>query len=273
MTIPSDHRTETDAVAELLFAGQAPQKLDPETVYLLRDASGEHVVFDTDEYGDGPRRVRRDVQVDDLASFTDYVNRWNGGDGAEEVWADEPNGRIVGILDPPPGWACHRVTYGLKLTPEWKAWSTLSGVLLEQAAFAEFLEDHLAEIVVPSGAVMLELAQSFEATTQSTFESAQRLSDGRRALEFREEVQARAGRGTIEIPATFELGIAPWLGSDPFKVTARLRYRINSGTLSIGFKLVDPAAVLRAAFADIVKVLNESPAGQVLVGRPGDPLT
>lgn len=267
--IPSEPRTETDAVAELLHANQEPQEIDPGAIYVLRNAVGDHVIVDTDKYASTPRRIDRGVEVDDLASLTDYLG---GHPGPQEVWADEPGARVVGIIDPPgAGWAGHRVTYRLQLTPEWRAWSANSGALLGQVTFAEFIEDRVADIVKPSGAEMLELAQSFEATTQSRFESAQRLADGRRALEFREEVQATAGRGSIEIPAHFEIGVAPWLGSDPFKVTARLRYRITDGTLSIGYKLVDPDVVLRAAFADIVAKLRES--HEVRLGRPGSALS
>jgi len=104
---------------------------------------------------------------------------------------------------------------------------------------------------------MLELAQSFQAKTKVDFESAQQLANGRRSLQFKETVDARAGqKGEIEIPAEFKLALKPFVGTDPYAVTARFRYRINGGNLLIGYKLNRPADVQRSAFGDIVDAIK-----------------
>lgn len=266
--------SDAQAIIEAIHATLPPQTLDIGKVYLVTDADGDRSVIDTDAYGAYPRRTARTVGVDDVASLVTYVNDLASADPIPEVWADQSGAKVVAILDPPdlatPGWCSHRAVYSLRATPEWDLWLSKSGVLMGQTEFAELIEDRAADIVRPEPAVMLELAQSFNATGKVDFQSASYLADGRRALEYRETIEAKAGRtGQIEIPATFDLALRPWWGCDPYRVVARLRYRIEGGALRIGCKLVDPARVLEAAFGDVVAAVEAGLAtGTVRRGRP-----
>ena len=207
----------------------------------LVDVSGRD-----EKYAANPLRKTGDFKVHDAASFVAYLKKH--GLDESEVWADLQGQRIVGVINahsdattaadefgPLPGWGDHRVTYAVQLTQAWKAWAGHDGKLLSQTEFADLIEDRSVDIVRPSAADMLELAQTFQATIGVSFESSKLLSSGERQLEYRETVDAKAGRkGTLEIPKDFDLALVPFEGADAFKVTARFRYRITDGVLRVG---------------------------------------
>lgn len=154
-------------------------------------------------------------------------------------------------------------------TPAWKRWAAYDGRLLGQSDFAEHIEASLPDVRVPSGADLLELAQSFQANTSVRFESSRDLGSGERQLVYREQVEAGAGRaGNITIPKQFELGLAPYEGSGLYQVSARLRYRITEGRLHLGYVLDRPEDVLRAAFDDVLRQVQEQTERVALLGTP-----
>lgn len=215
-------------------------------------------------YLPNPRRKTGAYRAHDAASFAAYLHRHGTLD--TEVWADATGARIVGVINsheaadqpvggggPLAGWGDHRVTYAVEQTKAWQAWTARDGQLLSQSDFAELIEDRAVDIVRPAAADMLELAQSFQATIGVTFGSSKQLSSGERQLEYRETVDAKAGRaGKLEIPRDFDLALIPFEGAKPFKVNARFRYRITDGTLRVGYRLTRPEDVLREAFESVV---------------------
>jgi uncharacterized protein YfdQ (DUF2303 family) len=167
------------------------------------------------------------------------------------------------------GWSDHRATLRLRHTPEWKRWIERDGKIEGQTKFAEHIEDCLADIVEPEAAVMLELAQHFQAAVKVNFRSAKQLSDGQRQLVYEETVEAKAGqRGEIVIPGSFVVGVAPFEGSVGYKLNARLRYRLSDGQLLIGYVLDRPDKVIRAAFDDVLAEVETATGLQAFAGTP-----
>lgn len=207
---------------------------------------------------DRPRRKTGTYKVHDADSFLAYIGKH--GDQGTEVWADSVNAVLTGVLNANEAGDYldarhedHRVVYGVQHTDAWKAWIANDGRLLDQVSFAEHIEARSIDVIQPSAAEMLELAQTFQAKTKVDFESSQLLSSGERQFEFRETTDAKAGRkGTLSIPTEFSLALTPFEGADPFKVKARFRYRINDGGLSLGYRLERPNDVLREAFLSVV---------------------
>lgn len=211
---------------------------------------------DKAEYAHRPRRKTGEYRVHDADSFVAYLAKH--GDPDTEVWADAVAAKITGVLDAHEGLIPrheeHRVTYGVLLTEGWKKWVGSDGKFLDQEDFADLIEERAIDVVQPSGAEMLEIAQTFKATVGVNVESSVRLSTGQRQFTYREEVDGKAGRtGQMEIPETFTLGLRPFEGADAFRITARLRYRINNGDLRIGYKLERPEDVIREAFLSVVQ--------------------
>lgn len=134
---------------------------------------------------------------------------------------------------------------------------------------AEHIETSLLEIISPTAADMLELAQSFHATKSAIFKSDQRLATGQVQVRYEETIAAQAGRNQdMEIPAIFILSLAPFEGSPEYELTARLRFRLADGSLRIGYQLDRPDELIRVAFGDILASIEAETSITAMHGQP-----
>lgn len=226
-------------------------------------------------FGAGPYRKKGLVNFLTADSFGLYVNE-HGEHDHTAIYAPNPQRapQLVAILnghqrspDGSAGWGDHRAILDLPLTDEWQAWNNASGTQFTQQELAEFLEDHVADIVKPSAAELLELARSIEVTSSGAFRSAFRDASGQINFAYDETVAAKAGQtGQLTIPERIELGLVPFDGAERYKVEAKFRYRMTSGTLKLSLTLDRPDIVLRAAFEDAVAGVENSTGLTVLRG-------
>ncbi|HET7486864.1 MAG TPA: DUF2303 family protein [Acidimicrobiales bacterium] len=264
--------TETQPIIDLALAAAEPQKLEDGVAYsMVVPAEGTQYQFDTDARMDHPRRKTGHPIFVTAPSMGEYVVLHKSG--ATALYADVQQARLTAVLnghdDTLAGWGDHRATLAMRKTEEWKRWLARNGEIGKQTDFAEHIEDCLADIVEPEGAVMLELAQHFQAATKVAFKQAARLANGQRQLVYEETVEAKAGqRGDITIPETFIIGVAPFEGSAAFRVNVRLRYRIGEGRLAIGYILDRPDKVMKAAFDDVLAEVAETTGLTPFLGTP-----
>jgi uncharacterized protein YfdQ (DUF2303 family) len=250
-------------------------------IYAFKLSDRVHQVDLTgDQYRDFPRRKRGTVIVRDVPSFLAYYDKHS--DASSEVYADRAGRRVTAVLDAHEAegligatsdtharWGLHRVELQLKHSDSFEAWAAYNGRAMAQLAFAEFVEDHRADITSPPAADLLELAQSFQATTKVTFRSGTRLKSGQRTLSYVEEQAASGGSGDLTIPDSFDLAVPVFEGAtvaDP--LTARLRYRINEGKLAMIYVLDRLAEVVDAAFEGIVAEVDAGVTVPILRGTP-----
>lgn len=262
----SEHSNSAQSIIDAAIVAAGPTPLDDEgRFFTLVSPDGSTEVIDLEEHRtallDHPRRKTGVYGAHDAESFAGYFNKH--ADAQSEVWADFPKTRIVGLINAHAGGTQaghedHRVAYSVLKTPAWLAWAELDGKFLDQAKFAEHIEDRAIDIINPSAADMLELAQTFQATTGVEFKSSKRLSSGESQIEYREQIDATAGKaGKLEIPEKFELAIVPFYGAQAYKVIARLRYRIGGGHLLLSYKLERPEELLEDAFGSVVHKVGD----------------
>lgn len=261
-------RTDTDAVIETAQAAASSETLERGALVAFATVPR---VLDLEAYDLTPYRKRGRVTLTEAAALIAYVKKHRDEDYTE-LFASWDTGRIVAVLNGHgenlAGWGDHRATLVLAPTPAWMRWLGNNAVLLTQTQFAEHIEESLPEIVEPAAATMLEIAQTFQANTAVAFRSARRLQSGETQLRYEEQHDAKAGaQGDITIPTTFTLALAPWEGCDPYRITARLRYRIGSGNLALGYVLDRPDDVKRAAFADITAKVTAETGYTPLAGQ------
>ena len=209
--------------------------------------------------------------VRDAESFLAYWTKHH--DDASEVYADNERLTVTAVLDANTAtdarFGGHRLHLALRETEAWKQWTKWSGELMRQEEFAEFLEDHLPELLEPTAADMLEIAQSFQAAQKVDFQSATRLSSGQRQFQYVETATTKAGqKGQLTVPETFVIGLVPFDGSEGYRLTARLRYRIGQNGLLLGYKLDRPDEIRTQAFKDVVKAIGEQIDTAVMNGTP-----
>ena len=81
-------------------------------------------------------------------------------------------------------------------------------------------------------------------------------------------MQAAAGRsGQIEVPSTFVLMVAPFIGEEDVQLAARLRFRVGGGRLTLGYVLDRPHVAVRDALERITDRLSEK-FPNTYVGEP-----
>jgi uncharacterized protein YfdQ (DUF2303 family) len=252
---------EAQVIVDTALRSAEARELEPGKIYAFATADGARTVDLTGpEYTGIPDRKQGVTVVRDAVSFHAYFDKHHDDD--TEIFADAEALTVTAVLDAHTAdtarWSGHRLTLRLRETDAWKQWLTLDGKLMAQEPFAEFLEDHLPELLEPSAADMLEIAQSIQGTTKAEFQSGTRLATGQRQLAYVETTTAKAGsKGQLTIPETFTVGLVPFEGSEGYKLTARLRYRIDGGGLRIGYKLERPGDTRRQAFADVVATIAE----------------
>jgi uncharacterized protein YfdQ (DUF2303 family) len=268
--------TAPEVIRDLAFAAKAPSQLEPGGIYAWLDAGQVHKIdLTADEYLEFPRRKRGTVTVRNVASFTHYYEKHSGPNS--EVFADLDVGTFTAVLDAhgeeldDVQWQQHRLVLQLQQTLPWKTWVANDRAMMPQQACAEFLEDNARDVTGKrvTAADLLEVAQHFQAHTKVNFTSGQRLATGQTQFTYVEEVEAKAGqRGTVEIPAEFDLAIQPYEDCAPKVMAARFRYRLANGELKLGYFLNDPARTARDACDEIAAKLAEACSVTVMHGQP-----
>jgi uncharacterized protein YfdQ (DUF2303 family) len=266
MTTMEDAKTDSAVVAVLADEAAESQRVSVATgeVYLVRDGNGGLHTVDTDAYAGNPRHEAGSRSVTDAASFVAYVNRHRLP--GTEIYAHTNSSSVVAVIDSHeaasdrslPGWEKHRVTLDLEHSKPWLAWAAADGKLMDQASFADFLDDRWSDVIDPAPARMVDIATTFQAKTKVDFDSGVRLDSGDVKLTYTEETAAKAGqKGDIEIPKKIQLALRPYIGGPIYSIWANFRYRLSGGNVMLGFRLERPENVLEAAFADIVTEIRE----------------
>lgn len=278
MTEPIENITHPAGIAALIQAGAnlgTPQEVNGRKPYALvpKAGGGADLVYLERQPEQKPDYIKAHPKFDDAGSLIAYFNRFK--DGNSTLFASIDAVQVVAVLDhhiagekPEAGWNSHRATFTAKHSEEWKVWAGMHGKQMNQAQFAQFIEDNTIDIVRPDGATMLEVALSIEASKAGSFKSARRLDNGSISFGYVEEVSATAGRGgSLEIPKDFDVQLRPFLGCEKHRVTARLRYRIDDGQLRLWYELVRHEDVKRAAFDAIVAKIKDETATPILLGQ------
>jgi uncharacterized protein YfdQ (DUF2303 family) len=158
------------------------------------------------------------------------------------------------------GWGEHSATFPLQFTREWQDWTRISGQPLTQQKFAEFIEEHLEDIVEPKAADVLTVATSLSGMRKVSFTNAVRLQNGDTSLCWEETTDAKAA-GDVRVPSGLKLRIPVFKGAEEsttFEVSGLFRYRIHEGKLSFEVKLLHCDNIAELAFDEVVKSLTAS---------------
>lgn len=284
MSMPADLHSGAQVIADQARLATEAKLLSRLKTWAIATPTGAEIIdLDTDEHrrrdGFPPNAKSGVFCFTEPDSFCSYVSS-HRQEARTTLYADRSAARIVAIFDDHragddslddvlAGWGRHRAVLTLQRTPAWLAWTQLSGTPRNQLDFADFLEDHAADIREPIAAELLEIATTLQATSGAAMKSAIRLDNGQVQFRYEETIDARAGHtGTLQIPSRIALGLAPFDGVTPFRVEARLRYRLNSGSVSLTVLLDRPDDVERACFSEVLKAIATSTDLLPLHGTP-----
>jgi uncharacterized protein YfdQ (DUF2303 family) len=192
-------------------------------------------------------------------------------DGHEGNERDTETGKIT--IEGEPSWRLHHAHLDLQPSPEWVKWLGNNGRVIEQVPFAEFIEDNANDILAidgsyPDAATMLSIATTLEASTEVSFASGVRLSNGSMQLNYNELVngQAQGAEGKISIPGRFALAIQPFVGAPKYQLKARLRYYCSRGKVTFKYELERPYRVIEDAYKGELEKIQKEVGLPVLLG-------
>ena len=258
--VPVDVQSDAAAVIEIAQQAAVPNVLDPEKpLGIVVPAGSKLEIPDLSAWRMSPSRKTGIYRPATVEAFSEYVNEHLDAD-ASTVWVHPTSGKVIAILDDhhpeEAGWREWRVDLQLAHTAEWNYWIAQDRKMLSQVDFAEHIEGGLEEIATPDGADLLEIAQTFQMTSGANFRSSVRLSTGQQQFQYDEEGTATAGlTGQLKVPTQILLVIAPFFGEQPSRINARLRFRLNSGKLTLGYMLDRPEVVVRNALEKVAETL------------------
>ena len=232
-------------------------------VALPRNTSVTKLETDLEAHLANPRATNATAIFSDADSFLAYMHR-HATEGSV-VWCEfNPQTfalSFTGVIDEhikgTAGWRRHKAKFSPDMSAEWKAWKGLDRKPFEQVGFAEWIQDHQEDIVsgsnsLPTSIQMLEMATNFVMNETRSLKSAVRLQSGGVNLTF----VADADTNTVEQMRLFEFfGLAiPVFHGDKLasSITARLKYRNNSGKLTFSYELQRADKAHKAAAEDLI---------------------
>lgn len=205
-----------------------------------------------------PKACTGTAKVETLASFVELTNRHKTDASvifASTAW---PNPKLTTVIDyhgpgHEPDVLKHRVEYGFPLTDEFKAWVSANGKPMEQLAFAEFLEEHAAELASPldqertdyeplfkerfaNPNELIDLSRHLEVFVGAKIKQSNRLQSGERQIVFETEHMNEKGE-PVDIPGIFMIQLPPFVDGDLVRIPARIRYRAGQGSVTWFYQL------------------------------------
>lgn len=210
-----------------------------------------------DAYRTKPAVKRGIARALTLGSFIDLVNRHKTPDSAVFAQTDWREPSFSAVIDyhqkASAGEADnlkHRIAYAFPASEEWKAWVKLNAEPMEQAEFAAFLEDRIADLSAPTAAEknalehdfattiatpaeLIQLSRGLQVNIASVVKNMTTLSSGEASIQFEEQHLGGDGK-PLKVPGLFMLSIAPFFMGEKISLPVRLRYR-KKGTGLVWF--------------------------------------
>lgn len=238
-----------------------------------------------EEYRLSPARKTGTAKALTLQSFIDLTNRHKTEDTAIFANSDWKKPSVLAVVDyhaldvdGAPAWLKHRIAYEFPLSDPWKLWIAQNDEWMDQAEFASFIEDQIADLSSPqigevneyeqafgtkiaTPAELIQLSRGLQVFAATEVKNAVTLQSGEGSVVFTEE-HRDAGGNKLTVPGLFILQIAPFFMGDPIRVPVRLRYRLSGGHLKWAFKIFRPDLAVTDRVRtdlDIIRTKTELP--------------
>lgn len=199
----------------------------------------------------------------------------NNSDTRTQVFADNETGDIVAVFDllenggeglpsepkRARGWGQFRAAINFRESRKLKEWrKTLEW--MSQADFANFIEDHLEDVLTPSGQELLSIATDLEASSSGGFKGKVNLDNGSVRFSYQDEVET-----TVDIPRNLTLGIPLFEHGDRYRLGARLRFIISGGSVKFKLLFTNLQDAKDQEFERIVQEIEEKTSKVIYRGR------
>jgi len=227
---------------------------EPTKQFLIVPEGYKAQEIDVERLYEAPYRNKGTVEVATVDSFLRFVERELVPE-TTVCFADQESSEFKAIVNysgggNEPGWSDRIVVLSLKRTTAWGRWSNNDEVKMNQLAFADFIEANMADVSEPDAATIIEMIKQLKVHRKAEFTSVVDPRTGFTNLTFNEQTSGETLKGNIEFFGRFVLGLAPYRGSDKYKVDAWLRFNINEqNKLLVYYSMINADLVEEHAFA------------------------
>lgn len=238
----------------------------PRAIPALLDRTSGRILSVRDEfekYRTHPIRKFGTAQVETLSSFIDLVNRHKTPDSALFASFDWQKPSFTAVIDYHENASAgladngkHRIHYPFPLSEEWKAWTGANAQPMDQASFAEFIEDRIPDLAQPdegearywretlggrvaTPADIITLSRGLKVFSETKVGNSITLSSGEGQITFEEEHKDAAGN-KLNVPSLFIIRVAPFFRGEAIRLPVRLRYRVKAGSITWAYQLYKP---------------------------------
>lgn len=219
-----------------------------------QDGRVESVAPLFEPYRFAPKAKTGTANVTTLESFVELTDRHKTEDSvifADTDWQDPSLTAVIDYHQAVSGGDAdngkHRIHYAFPRSEEWKAWAGIHNKPLDQAAFAEFIEDHIADLAAPDTMEaedfqekfgfkvaypneLVALSRGLAVHTETRVKSNLVLQSGEGEITWDEEHKDAAGN-KLKVPGMFILQIPAFHMGAPLRIPVRLRYRVKAGAV------------------------------------------
>lgn len=234
---------------------------------------------DLEKFLANPLRKRASATLLDTASFISYLLK-HGNKDRTVIYAntnyEKQTASFRAVIDDhgtdalATSWRTHTATFCPEKTVEWKRWHEKNKVAMSQLDFAMFIEENMPDIAsgiegMPTGTDMLTMATQFEATAEKRFKQKLNVQGGGVTLEYVDTADGQTAE-RMKVFDKFSLGIKVFIGGDPYRVDARLRYRQNGDKLTFHYELIRSDRVFESSVKDEIKKVAEKTEFLIVTG-------
>lgn len=149
------------------------------------------------------------------------------------------------------GWGQFSAELAFKESRKLKEWKRTTEPM-SQGEFANFLEDHVDDVLEPSGVDLLSIATDLEASSTGSFVGRVNMQNGNVSLSYQDETKT-----TVEVPKEIVLGIPLFENGNRYRLRARLRYIVGGGQVKFRLLFVNLADAIDQEFASVVGEMKE----------------
>lgn len=275
-----------------------------------------------DEAKPQPDRRRGTIEVQDLQSLIDITNRFKDGNSALFGWAvlKPPVASLTAVLnynrEGPDGLTDddgvgvarhgdHRAVYNFPFSDQWKAWVEKNEKPMEQADFAEFIEERIADVEMPDPQLLgiikagaeggdfgdktateqlaylarllggefatpnrlVELSRGLAIYEKAAVKNVTNLNNGEVQIQFETEHLDGTGQ-PIKVPNLFLINTPLFVNSWVYRIAVRLRYRKSGSRFIWFYQLYRHDLTFQEAFKEHAKKAHEETALPLYLGKP-----
>jgi uncharacterized protein YfdQ (DUF2303 family) len=235
-----------------------------------------------------PKLITQAVQLQTVDAFNAYMHRFKNEDSV--IFADIAASRIFGVIDyhsasdegltkPEARHTKHTAMLTIPPSLEWGIWTGIDGRMMKHVDFSNFLEenapdimplgqmkDHAGNLIEDAPTTLFELVRELQ--VRSTYGAASEIRNGDYASIEMQKGDDVTTKRNVSIPVAIDLRIPVYFGEAPIYMKALVRRKVDSGSLSLGFKLVRPEQHRQDEFKRIVGEIEADVGLTTLYGKP-----